>query len=91
MTKMDIIKNVYDRLALSKHESADIVDKFFEVIKETLAEEKNVKITGFGNFSVKHKRSRRGRNPHTGEEMEIKERKVLLFWVSKVLRDKMNG
>jgi len=90
MTKMDIIKSVHDRLGLSKHESADIVDKFFEVIKETL-EEKNVKITGFGNFSVKHKRPRRGRNPHTGEEMEIKERKVLLFWLSKVLRDKING
>jgi integration host factor subunit alpha len=90
MTKVDIIGKAYDKLALSKQECAGIVDKFFEVIKETLAKEENVKITGFGNFSVKHKRSRRGRNPHTGEDMEIKERKVLLFWLSKTLRNKIN-
>ena len=59
MTKIEIVANVYEKLGFSKRECADIVDKFFEVIKETLASGENVKISGFGNFIVKQKKARR--------------------------------
>ena len=90
MTKLDIMNNVYDRLGISKRECADIVDRFFELVKETLAKDEDVMISGLGKFRVKQKRARRGRNPQTGAEMEIKERKVLLFRLSGVLKDKIN-
>jgi integration host factor subunit alpha len=90
VTKVDIVNNVYDRLGFSKRECADIVDKFLEVIKETLAKDENIKISGFGKFIVKQKHARRGRNPHTGDEMEIKGRKVLLFGLSGSLKDEIN-
>ena len=90
MTKIDIMNNVYDRLGISKRECADIVDKFFEVVKETLAKDEDVMISGLGKFRVKQKRARRGRNPQTGAELEIKGRKVLLFRLSGVLKDKIN-
>ena len=90
MTKSDIVNNVYDKLGLSKRECADIVDRFFETVKETLAKDEGVNISGFGKFVVKQKRARRGRNPQTGERIEIKERKVLLFRLSGVLKDGIN-
>jgi integration host factor subunit alpha len=90
VTKVDIVNNVYDKLGFSKRECADIVDKFFEAIKETLAKDENIKISGFGKFIVKQKQPRRGRNPHTGDEMEVKGRKVLLFRLSGVLKDEIN-
>ena len=91
MTKIDIINNVYDKLGFSKRECADIVDRFFEVIKETLARDEDAKISGFGKFRVKQKRARRGRNPQTGDEIEITERKVLLFKLSHGMKEEMNG
>ena len=90
MTKIDIINNVYDKLGLSKKECADIVDRFFEVIKETLERDEDVKISGLGKFVVKQKKARRGRNPQTGDEIEIARRKVLLFKLSHGLKDKIN-
>ncbi|MCX5807912.1 MAG: integration host factor subunit alpha [Deltaproteobacteria bacterium] len=90
MTKIEIVTNVYEKLGFSKRECADIVDKFFEVIKETLANGENVKISGFGNFIVKQKKARRGRNPQTGDEIEIAKRKVLNYRLSQVLKDAIN-
>jgi len=90
MTKLDLANSVYDKLGLSKRECADIVDRFFEVIKETLAMDEDVKISGLGKFMVKQKHARRGRNPQTGSEIEIKGRKVLLFRLSGVLKDGIN-
>ncbi len=90
MTKAEIVEQVYDKLGLSKRECADIVDRFFEAIKETLSKDEDVKISGFGKFTVKQKHARRGRNPQTGEELEIKGRKVLLFKLSHVLKDEIN-
>jgi len=91
MTKIEIVANVYEKLGFSKRECADIVDKFFEVIKETLASGENVKISGFGNFIVKQKKARRGRNPQTGDEIEIAKRKVLNYRLSQVLKDAINN
>ncbi|MDR2017990.1 MAG: integration host factor subunit alpha [Syntrophobacterales bacterium] len=90
MTKLEIVTNLYEKLGFSRRECANIVDSFFESIKKTLAQGENVKISGFGNFIVKEKKARRGRNPQTGEEIEISERKVLNFRLSQVLKDEIN-
>jgi len=79
MTKLDIIQNVTDKLGLSKRDSSRIVESVFEIMKEQLSKGNTVKISGFGNFVVKSKKSRKGRNPQTGSEMEITARKVLTF------------
>ncbi len=91
ITKMVIVEQVYDKLGLSKRECAEIVVRFFEIVKESLAKDEDVMISGFGKFRVKQKRARRGRNPQTGVKMEIKGRKVLLFKLSGVLKDGING
>ncbi len=90
MTKLDIANNVYDKLGLSKRECSDIVDRFFDVIKETLSKDEDVKISGLGKFTVKKKHARRGRNPQTGEKLELAARKVLVFRLSSVLKDVIN-
>jgi integration host factor subunit alpha len=91
MTKMDIVTSLYERLGFSKRECARIVDSFFETMKGTLAKGENVKISGFGNFIIKEKQSRRGRNPQTGREIEISKRRVLNFRISQVLKDAINN
>ncbi|MBA4417434.1 MAG: integration host factor subunit alpha [Syntrophus sp. (in: bacteria)] len=91
MTKLEIVTNLYEKLGFSRRECASIVDTFFETIKKTLAQGENVKISGFGNFIVKQKKARRGRNPQTGDEIEISERKVLNFRLSQVLKDEINN
>ncbi|MBP8625839.1 MAG: integration host factor subunit alpha [Syntrophorhabdaceae bacterium] len=91
MTKIEIVANLYEKLGFSKRECANIVDAFFQTIKETLARDENVKLSGFGNFIVKTKRARRGRNPQTGEEIKIAERKVLNFRLSQVFKEEINS
>jgi len=91
MTKLDIIQNVTDKLGLSKRDSSRIVESVFEIMKEQLSKGNTVKISGFGNFVVKSKKSRKGRNPQTGSEMEITARKVLTFKSSQVLKKTLNG
>jgi integration host factor subunit alpha len=91
MTKADLIENVYLKTGFSKKESADIVEMVFDLIKSTLEEGEKIKIAGFGNFVVKDKATRRGRNPQTGEEIEISSRKILTFKPSQVLKAAING
>jgi len=90
MTKIDIIQNVCDRLGFSKKDSARIVESVFDIMKDELAKGDKVKISGFGNFIVKGKNSRRGRNPQTGAEIEISARRVLTFKSSQVLKKALN-
>jgi len=90
MTKAEIIESVNKKVGLSKRESTRIVDTVFDIVKATLEREENVKISGFGNFVVRRKRSRRGRNPQTGQEIEISARKVLTFKASPVLKRALN-
>ncbi len=90
MTKAEIVEKVYETVGFPKRESYEIVESAFEIVKEELKQGGKVKIAGFGNFSVKEKKSRRGRNPQTGEEIEIPSRKVLTFKPSNVLRDALN-
>jgi len=90
MTKAEIIEKISLTNYLSKKESADIVESFFGLIKSTLEAGENIKIAGFGNFEVKEKAARRGRNPQTGEVIEITPRKVLTFKPSQVLKKSIN-
>ncbi len=91
MTKADIVEKVYDNLnAFSKKESADIVDAVFEALKGTLERGEKIKISGFGNFVVRQKEERTGRNPQTGQEIRIAPRKVLTFKPSQVLKNAIN-
>lgn len=91
MTKADIIERVYENLGgLSKKESAEIVEAVFETIKATLERGEKIKISGFGNFVVRQKKERTGRNPQTGEEIRIAPRKVLTFKPSQVLKNALN-
>ncbi|MCX7857661.1 MAG: integration host factor subunit alpha [Deltaproteobacteria bacterium] len=90
MTKADIINDLYERLGYSKRECANIVESLFDIIKEALSRGENVKISGFGNFVLRDKKERKGRNPKTGEEMIISKRRVLNFKLSQVLKEAMN-
>ncbi len=90
MTKAEIIQSVYNKLGLSKRDSARIVESVFDIMKDALAEGEKIKISGFGNFVVSGKRARKGRNPQTGESIEISKRRVLTFKASQVLRNSLN-
>ena len=91
MTKADIIEGVYETVGFSKKESAEIVELVFNTLKETLERGDKVKISGFGNFQVRQKKARVGRNPQTGMEIEISARRVLTFRPSQVLKNALNG
>ena len=92
MTKADLIEAVHAQLQThSKKEAADIVESVFETIKSTLGTGEKIKISGFGNFVVRQKNARIGRNPQTGEEITISARKVLTFKPSQVLKSALNN
>ncbi|MCO4768930.1 MAG: integration host factor subunit alpha [Deltaproteobacteria bacterium] len=90
MTKADIIEAVYEQIGFSKKEAAEVVELVFETMKDTLADGEKIKISGFGNFVVRPKRARTGRNPQTGEQITISARRVLTFKPSQVLKDSLN-
>ncbi len=91
MTKAKIVDGVYDRVGVTKKEAAEYVEAMFETMKETLETGDEIKVSGFGKFEVRQKGERVGRNPRTGVEIMIPERKVLRFKVSQVLKDELNG
>jgi integration host factor subunit alpha len=90
VTKADIVDALYGKLGFSKKEAGDLVELVFDSLKATLSKGQKVKISGFGNFVVREKRSRVGRNPQTGESIEISARRVLTFRPSQVLRADVN-
>jgi integration host factor subunit alpha len=91
MTKMDITESVCDKLGIMKKESLHVVESVIDIIKEELAKGNDVMISGFGKWTVKAKKKRKGRNPQTGEAITIDARKVITFKPSTVLRDKVNN
>ncbi len=91
MTKAEIIEKIYEKVGFSKKESAEIVELVFDTMKDTLEKGEKIKISGFGNFVVRQKRPRVGRNPQTGEEIEISARRVLTFRPSQVLKNVLNN
>jgi integration host factor subunit alpha len=86
MTKADLVEIIFEKVGLSKKEARDIVEILFDTIKQAFQEGESVKIPGFGTFNVRKKTSRRGRNPQTGQEMEITARRVLTFKTSNQLK-----
>ena len=90
MTKADIVEELYERIGISKQEAVRLTELFFDIIKEALEKEGLVKISGFGNFVVRRKKARRGRNPQTGDEIMITPRKVLAFKSSQLLKHALN-
>lgn len=91
LTKEKIISSIYDQVGLGKNQSQNVVERLLEIIKQTLEKGEDVLISGFGKFVVKEKTARRGRNPQTSEEMQLRARRVIVFKTSGVLRDKING
>jgi len=91
MTKADIIDKVYESVSgLSKREASELVEAVFDTIKGTLEKNENIKISGFGNFIIREKKARPGRNPKTGKSIEISARNVLTFRPSQVLKKALN-
>src|SRR5688572_12699393 len=91
MTKAEIVQALYTKVGgFSKKESADLVDLVFEMMKETLGRGEKIKISGFGNFVLRDKRQRPGRNPQTGDPIKISERRVLTFKASQILKQALN-
>ncbi len=91
MTKADLVERIYEKVGFSKKEATDVVESIFEIMKNRLEQGEKVKISGFGNFVVNTKRSRKGRNPQTGQEIVISGRRVLTFRPSQVLKRFMNS
>ncbi len=91
MTKADIVEKLYEKVGFSKKDVSHVVEEIFECIKTTLEVGEKVKISGFGNFSVRQKRARRGRNPQTGGEIIIEKRRVMTFKPSQLLKKAINA
>ena len=91
LTKYDLINSIQQENGLSFKRSSEIVESILNVIKRTLEYGEDVLISGFGKFRVKEKSERRGRNPATGDEMQLRPRKVVTFKCSGKLRDKINS
>ena len=87
LTKAHLSELLYEQIGLNKREAKDMVDAFFRIIAEELVKGEEVKISGFGNFQVRTKAARPGRNPRTGEAVPIEARRVVTFHVSPQLRD----
>ena len=86
MTKADLVDRIFEKIGLSKKEAQEIIEMLFDTMKQTFVEGESVKISGFGTFNVRNKVARRGRNPKTGEELEISPRKVITFRASNQLK-----
>lgn len=91
VTRMDLAEAVYHEVGLTRKAAQDLVDQVFEELSKVLERGETVKLSTFGNFSVRSKRQRIGRNPKTGVEVPIAPRRVLSFRASHILKDKMNG
>ena len=89
LTKNDIVGKVND-MGFTKKKSAEVIESLLHIIKDSLATGDDVLVSGFGKFCVKDKRPRRGRNPATGNDLLLRERKVVTFKCSGKLRDKIN-
>ena len=89
VTKADIATRISERLGLNKREAKDVVELFFEEIRAALESGSHVKISGFGNFVLREKNQRPGRNPKTGEEIPISARRVVTFRAGQKLKAKV--
>jgi integration host factor subunit alpha len=91
LTKAELAELLFERLGLNKRESKDMVEAFFDLIHATLVSGDDVKMSGFGNFNIRRKAPRPGRNPRTGEAIPIKARNVVTFHASHKLKGVVQG
>ena len=91
LTKAELAELLFERLGLNKRESKDMVEAFFDLIHATLVTGADVKMSGFGNFNIRRKAPRPGRNPRTGEAIPIKARNVVTFHASHKLKEQIQG
>jgi integration host factor subunit alpha len=91
LTKAELSDMLFERLGLNKRESKDMVEAFFELVHETLVHGTDVKLSGFGNFQIRRKAPRPGRNPRTGEAIPINARNVVTFHASQKLKGMVQG
>ncbi len=91
VTKADLANHLYDNVGLSRRESLELVDIFFEAMRQMLARGEPILLSGFGGFTLREKRARPGRNPRTGEPFLIAARRVVTFSVSMGLRKRCNA
>lgn len=91
LTKAELAELLFDKLGLNKRESKDMVEAFFDMLHDSLVKGQDVKLSGFGNFNIRRKASRPGRNPRTGESIPIKARNVVTFHASHKLKGQVQG
>jgi integration host factor subunit alpha len=91
ITKADLMNAIYEKTELQRQKSVQFVESLTEIIKHTLESGEDVLISGFGKFSVRDKSKRKGRNPQTGEDAMLRERRVVTFKTSPALREKINS
>jgi len=91
LTKAELSELLFERLGLNKRESKDMVEAFFEIVNEALVTGDDVKLSGFGNFTIRRKAPRPGRNPRTGEAIPIAARNVVTFHASQKLKALVQG
>jgi len=91
LTKADIADRLFNEVGLNKREAKEFVDAYFEIIREALEVGENVKLSGFGNFQLREKNQRPGRNPKTGEEIPISARRVVTFRPGQKLRARVEA
>ncbi len=91
LTKAHIVEAVAEQIGYTKHQSAEMIENLLEIIKRTLESGEDVLVSRFGKFCVKTKHERRGRNPATGEDMLLEQRRIVTFNCSRKLRDKINS
>ena len=91
LTKAQLAELLFEQIGLNKRESKDMIEAFFDLISDSLVEGHDVRISGFGNFQIRTKAPRPGRNPRTGESIPIEARRVATFHASHKLKDQIQG
>ena len=91
LTKAQLAELLFEQIGLNKRESKDMIDAFFDLISDSLVDGQDVKISSFGNFQIRTKAPRPGRNPRTGESIPIKARRVVTFHASHKLKALIQG
>ena len=91
ITKDSLVEMVHNEIGLNKREAKELIESFFEQIKKSLEEGNDIKLSGFGNFNLRDKAPRPGRNPKTGEEVTISSRRVVTFKSGLKLKSKLEG
>ena len=89
ITKADLEEHLFEKVGLNKREAKEFVDLFFDELRNALISEESIKLTGFGNFDIRKKSERPGRNPKTGQEIPVTARKVITFHASQKLKERM--